>query len=237
MKIAICENEEADSEAICAILNKYFDQNGYTGQISVYESGESLLTDFTPGFFDVIFLDIYMDGITGIETAKRIRSIDPTCALVFITTSRDHCLEGFSVRASAYVVKPIREKEMQTALLQCREIFMKNARYIMIRTERTDIKIPLNKIYYAEIYYKSALFHTEQGEHKTRMTMDEIERELGGKPFYRCHQSFIVNINYIESMTASEILMRNGAVVPIRQRGRDEIYTDIAQYINNRMFE
>ena len=237
MVIAVCENDAADSAAICEILNRYMEQNGYAGEVRTFESGEDLLSAFSLGAFDVIFLDIYMGGISGIETAKRIRRIDPTCALIFITSSPDHALEGFSVRASAYAVKPIREKDLQTALFQCREIFLRNARYMEIRADRVDMRLPLIKIVYIEMFDKSALFHTTNGVYKTRMTMDEIERYLGGKPFYRCHQSYIVNMNHIEQVEGQDILMKDGSSIPVRQRGREEIRTDIAHFLSNRMFE
>jgi len=237
MRIAVCEDDAQDQLIIKKILDEHFQKNGYTGEISVYESGEALLAGFQRAAFDVVFLDIYMGGINGIETAKKIRTIDPTCPLVFITSSRDHSLDGFSVRASAYVVKPIREKEMQNALFQCRDVFMKNARYIEIRSDRTPVKLPLNKIYYADIYYKTAQFHTADDTYKTRMTMDEIARELGDKQFCRCHQSYIVNMNHVKKITGNDILMSNNDIVPIRQRGRDEIRTEIAQFLSNRMFE
>lgn len=237
MNIAVCENDAADSAAIVGILRGYIDDNGYTGEINAFESGEDLLASFFVGLYDVIFLDIYMGGINGVETAKKIREVDPTCVLIFITSSPDHALEGFSVRASAYVVKPIREKEMQTALFQCRELFLRNAKYIEIRSERADMKLPLIKIYYAESYDKTALFHTTDGIYKTRMSMDEIEQKLGGKPFLRCHQSYLINMNHISKLNGQEVHMKNGDSVPIRQRGRDEIRASIAEFLSSRVFE
>ena len=237
MNIAICENDAMDSDILRTTLSGYLEQNGYTGKIYAFKSGETLLSSFSLGAFDVIFLDIFMDGISGIETAKKIRGIDPTCALIFITSSPNHALEGFSVRASAYVVKPIREKEMQTALFQCREIFMKNARYIEIRADRMDVRLPLVKIYYIEIYDKSMLFHTPDGVYQTRMSMDEIEQKLAGDPFYRCHHSYIINMNHIGKINSQDIIMKNGDSVPMRTRGRDEIRADVAQFLSSRIFE
>ena len=237
MNIAVCENDAADCAALCAILDGYIKQNRYTAEIRTFESGELLLAEFTLGAFDLVFLDIYMDGINGIQTARRIRQIDPVCALIFITSSPNHALEGFSVRAAGYVVKPIREKEMLSALLQCQEVFMRNARYIEIRTDRTDIKLPLSSIFYVEVYNKTAHFHTQSGVYQTRKSMDDIEQELGGEPFYRCHQSYIINMNHIERITSTDIVMRIGSSVPMRQRGRDEIRSDIAQFVSSRLFQ
>jgi len=237
MNIAVCDDDAKDRVLIQRILKDYIEQNAYTGEIYLFESGEEFLADFSLGLYDVIFLDVFMGGMNGIETAKSIRSVDPTCAIVFITSSSDHSLESYSVRGSAYVVKPIREREMQTALFQCRDIFMKNARYIEIRAERAQIKIPLIKIYYVESQSNYMLFRTAAGDYSTRMTMDEVEQELGGKPFYRCHQSFIVNTNHIGKLDVNDVIMENGDAVPMRKSGRDGIRSEIAAMLSSRMFE
>ena len=236
MNIAICEDNATDRAIIRDILRGYMEQNGYTGEISEYESRESLLASFSLGLFDLVFIDIYMCGINGVETARQIREIDPACVLVFITSSNEHALEGFSVRASAYVLKPIRDKEMLTALRQCEEVFIKNARYIEIRSDRMDIKLPLIKIYYAETFNKISIFHTSAGDYKTFLTMEEIENKLNGSFFYRCHKSYIINMNQVAKVTAQDILMKNGALVPMRSRGRDSIRADIANYLSTRLF-
>ena len=237
MKIAICEDDTADAAKICKILNSYIEQNGYTGEISVFKSGEELLGSFFLGLYDVIFLDIYMAGLNGIATAKKIRTIDPTCALIFITSSRNHSLESYSVRGSAYVLKPIGEEEMRSALFTCREIFIKNARYIKIRANRTDIKIPLIKISYVESLDQYALFHTADGEYKTRMTLDEIEKQMGGNPFCRCHQSYLINSNHILKLDGNDVLMKNGDRVPMRKVGRNTIREKLADTLSAKMFE
>ena len=237
MNIAICEDDASDVKMLCSVLDGYMARNGYLGDIRTFNSGEALLVGFSEDLYDIIFLDIYMGGITGIDTAKKIREVDATCAIVFITSSADHSLESYSVRGCAYVVKPIRDKEMQTALFQCREIFMRNARFIEVRCDRLDVKLPLVKIYHAESFDKYVKFSTSIGEYTSRITLDEVERRLGGKPFYRCHQSCIVNTNHIVKLSGGDILMKNEDVVPIRKNGREGIRMELAAILSSRMFE
>ena len=237
MNIAICEDYAPDAATARAILEDYIEQNAYSGEISVFGSGEELLADFSLAKYDVIFLDIYMEGMNGITAAKKIRDIDPTCALIFITASSDHALASYSVRGSAYVVKPIDGKKMWYALFTCREIFLRNARYIEIRTDRVDIKIPLIRIYHVESYNHYALFSTDEGEFKSRMTLDEAEQQLDGRPFYRCHQSYLINSNHIRKLDVNEIIMKNDKSIPIRKSGRDKIRQELASMLSARRFE
>jgi len=237
MNIAICEDDAAEAAEIRTILDKYTAQNGYTAGISVFGSGEDLLAAFSPGLFDIIFLDIYMGGMTGIDAARKIRDVDPGAALIFITSSTDHSLESYSVRGSAYVVKPINEKKVSEALVTCRDIFLRNARYITIHTLRSDMKIPLIKIYYVESKSNDAMFQTTSGGYKTRMTLDEIETRLGDRSFYRCHQSYIVNTNHIRKLDGNDIFMKNGDRIPMRKSGRDAIRAELTDLLSARLFE
>jgi len=237
MHIAICEDDALDADTIRTLLEEYLEQHAYVGEISVFNSGEELLASFSLGLYDVILFDIFLGTMSGIDTARHIRAIDPTCAIIFITSSKDFSLESYSVQGSAYVVKPISKESLEKALFTCREIFMRNARYIEIRVDRTMMKLPLTKIFYAESRENNVLFHTSAGEFKTRTTLDEIERQLGGKPFYRCHHSYLINTNHVLRLAGNDILMRNQDFVPMRKAGRDTIREELIDLLSARMFE
>ena len=236
MDIAVCEDNAADTELICGFIRDHFEKNGYVGDIHRYESGEAMLAAFSPGAFDAVFLDIYMGGMTGTETAKRMREADSGFALVFITSSDRHAMEAFALRACAYVPKPIKSEAMETAMRQCRTVFLKNARFIEILTDRQSVKIPLIKIFFIEVYDKDVLFHTAEGVFKTRTPLDSIEKHLG-KSFLRCHRSYIVNMNHIDRITGQDIVLKNSGVVPMRQRGRSEIREIYSGFLSNRLYE
>lgn len=236
MNIAVCENDPADANIICHYLKQHFDKNGYLGNIHWFKSGEKLLRFFSPGMFDAVFLDIYMDGITGIETAKRMRKHDPDFALVYITISDSYAREAYSLRACGYVSKPIKTEELNDALKQCRTIFLKKARYIEVISERQPVKIPLVKIIYIEVFNKDILIHTTDGIIKTAAPLSELEVKLG-KPFLRCHRAYLINMNYIAGFREQDIQMQTGDTVPMRQRNRMEIRTRYSDFLTNRLFE
>ncbi len=236
MNIAVCEDNTADASLICSILKEHFDKNGFSGDIHIFKSGEELLKGFSPGWFEAVFLDIYMEGLTGIETARKMRTLDPDFALVFITTSDAHARDAYSLRACAYVSKPIRQFEMELAFEQCRTTFLKSARYIEVKSRRQSIKIPLIKILYIEVFNKEVLFHTTEGVVKTSMTLDEVESTLG-HPFLRCHRSYLINMNHVELINEKDILMRNGDSIPMPQRGRTKVRDTYGNFMTNRLFE
>ena len=236
MNIAVCEDDAGDTGEICGFLRAYLDKSGYIGCINTFKSGEALLAAFAPGAFDVVFLDIYMGGMTGMETAQKMRETDPGFALVFITGSEKHALEAFGVRACAYVPKPVNREAMEAAFAQCQNVFLKKARFIEIVTDRQNVRIPLVNIYYVEVFDKDVLFHTSIGVMRTYMPLDDIERKLGAS-FMRCHRSYLVNMNHVERIREQDILMKSGDAVPMRQRGRSEIRESYGVFLSNRLFE
>ena len=237
MRIAICEDNVNDAQEVRAYLEEHFAQHGFIGDIDIYDSAEALLESYSPGAFDIVFMDIYLDGISGIEAARQIRDADPECTIVFITIDSAHMPAGFALRAASYVVKPITKEQMETALLQCRRIFMKNARYIEVKTGGQSFKIPLAKILYVEMRDKAASINTTEGIIRTYTPLSEFEKQLGGIPFLRCHRTYIVNMLHITDILDRDFLMRDGARVPIRKNGMKEIRKTASDFFSERLFE
>ena len=237
MRIAICEDKADDAAEIRAYLERHFEREGYMGKISVYESGEALLEAFAPGAFEVVFMDIHMPGMSGVEVARAIRADDPDCALVFITIDPGHMPEGYALRAASYVVKPLTQEQMDTALLQCRRVFLQNARFIEVMVGGQSVRLPLPKIQYVGMLDKVASIHTTEGVVKTYTSLAEIERRLGGKPFLRCHRAFIVNMGYIQDIQENDLLMKGGVRVPLRKNGRKDIRRQVSDFFTERLYE
>lgn len=231
MNIAICEDRHADSAALCKYIEEYFFRMSYKGNVQVFESGEDFLNEFSSGAFDIIFLDINLPGLTGMETAYKIRETDLNCHIIFVSVSMDYLMDGFLVGASSYVIKPFEQDKMDNAMYRCREILVRNARTIDVplgRKETVPLKLP--NIYYIEVYQKSTHFHTADWEFTSYLSLDEVESILGGGPFLRCHRSYIVNMNHVAEIGEQDFHMTNGVMVPIRKNGKKEIRLALARF-------
>ena len=231
MNIAVCDDTVSDRDALCACIRDYCEKSCYEGKVSVFDTGEALLDAFSAGRFDLVFLDIYLPALSGIETAKKIREVDRDCMLVFITVSRDHTAEGFDLQASGYVIKPIDRIKMDKALHMCRGSFERNSRTINIPVSGGNLGVSIAGLVYVEIFNKDAVFHMIKGTLTSRIPLDELESLLGGKPFLHCHRSYIINMNYVEDMRDNDFLMRNGDIVPMRRNGRKEVRMAIAGFV------
>lgn len=230
MKIAICEDLASDSAILCAYINNYCRQNCYDSQIVTFETGDALLDAFSPGAFDLVFLDMIMPGLSGAVVAQKIRETDRDCSLVFITTSKDYMAEGFSVQAKGYVIKPLEQEKMDDVMHALRHDFEQGSRLIEIPMSGESIMVSIADLFYAEVYDKFAMLHMKRGKLTTRLPLDELEARLGGTPFLRCHRSYIINMNYVDDMRAGDFLMRNGDVVPMRKNGRKGVRMTMAKF-------
>ena len=231
MNIAVCEDNASDSDILCAYIGDYCRKHCYEGNLSVFGTGEALLDAFSPGRFDLVFMDIYLPGLSGVETAGKIREKDHDVMLVFITVSRDFTAEGFELQASGYVVKPIDRINMDKALHMCRGQFEKNGRIVEIPVSGGNLAVSIADLLYVEINNKEAVFHMKRGKVKSRISLDGLEARLGGEPFLRCHRSYIINMNYVDDMKENDFLMRNGDIVPIRVNGRKEVRMAMARFV------
>jgi DNA-binding LytR/AlgR family response regulator len=99
MKIAVCEDTRVDRDCLCAYIQDYCAEHCYTCTVSAFDTGEALLGAFSPGAYSLIFLDIFMLGISDVDAARKIRESDRDCMLVFITDSPDFTMDGFLVQA------------------------------------------------------------------------------------------------------------------------------------------
>ena len=232
MRIAICEDDREERSLLRSYIEDYCRRNSYTVELTEYADAEALLSDFAPGAFGLLLLDIYLPGLSGLAAARRIRAQDPDCLLVFITVSMDHALDGYGVRAASYVVKPLTRDKLDHALYACRKELDKASRTLQVPAVGGEVAIPLAELRYIEVRDKTTLFHMANNTVQSRIPLDEVEERLGGPPFLRCHRSFIVNMSYVEDAQAQDFILRDGGKVPIRKSGGKDARMAFARYLS-----
>jgi len=232
LKIIICDDVLADRTSLQSIIETYLNEINATVDICAYENGEAFTRELSYIKTDepsIVFLDIYMPGIDGIEVARKIRETNKNMIIVFTTTSPDHGLDGYSVKALQYLLKPITYPQLKDTLDDCMSVFADALRYIEVVTNKITTKIPLKDVLYIEILAHDCLIHTMTGITKCRFTLDEMEQQLIGSTFLRTHRSFIVNMRFIKSVAENDFILIDYTAVPIRKNGKllvKQAYTD-----------
>ena len=146
MNIAIIDDIASDAEQLKRIITSYFENRQIPTEIRYFSSAEAFFDDYRPGNFQILFLDIYMDGITGMEAARRIRNQSDDCILVFVTTSSEFAVESYDVNAAYYLLKPFQPEKLCHILDSFRLKEALHARYIEIISDRVPVRVPLHSI-------------------------------------------------------------------------------------------
>lgn len=194
MHIAICDDEEQIQKQIRELVIKQMPDC----VTEVFASGEELLESQIP--YDILFLDIQMEGMDGIETAREIRRRDEESVLIFITGLREYVFEAFDVSAFHYLVKPFSEKGFADVFKRAADYVRRqdqaHSKRLLIRTRNRKVTIFTKDIYYIESQRRKVGIHTVKEVIEIYATMNELEEQVGDS-FFRCHRGYIVNMAYI----------------------------------------
>ena len=231
LHLAVCDDRMEDRKKLCRLLNEYGQYNNLELTVDQWSTGEDFLLSFAPGRYQLVFLDIYMKQINGVETARTIREQDEDCAIVFVTTSPEHAVEGFSVNALHYLLKPLTAAQLDTVFQRLTRLQKKEPAYITVRSQRLEVRCNVDEIIFAEIYDKLCLIHTKTNTIQTYTPLDEIERQVPVNLFLRCHRSYLVNMSYITRMEDTQFTVHDQHLIPIRKNDRQTLKQRYLDYL------
>lgn len=237
IKIAICEDEEIQFK----ILEKHVKAWGIEKEISTnivyYKNAESFLFSFSENDdFDIIFLDVHMENMNGIELSKKIREIDENVAIIFVTGVSEYISKGYGVGAINYLIKPLNSEDLKETLDRA----YKSIKYdkerknvLKVFVEKENMKIKYNEIKYFVIYSHYINIETVKGEISYKKKISDLEKELPEEQFVRCHRSYIVNLHYVKSVGKDSLTLDDNITIPISRGKKDKIVEKFMRYFNN----
>lgn len=220
MRIAIVDDIAEERSLLTMWLKDQLGSRNVHADFFEYERGEDFLKAAGKSPFTILFLDIYMNGINGIETAKKLRSFDKDCLLIFTTTSTDHALEGFQVRATHYLVKPYTDKDLSALTEELLSRIPEPDRYIEIKVNGSDVQLPFKDIIYAEHFSHIIHIHTTGGQTLiTRQSFENFTAPLKEDPrFFPSSRGTIVNLEHAIGFDDSAFVMKDGSTVLISRK-------------------
>lgn len=214
IRIAICEDEKEQQELLKNYIEKIFEGLSIKYSLDIFNSGEELLENYSKDM-DLILLDIQLGEINGMDTARKIRLLDNNVEIIFITSLIEYALEGYKVRAYRYLVKPVKYDDIKENIINCiKELEIKN-KYIIIKKQGNQIKLNINEITYIEVQKETITIHTLNEVYKISGTMSNIEKEIDCSRFFRCHKSFLVNLEHIKIIKQYVAILENNEEVPV----------------------
>ncbi len=218
LRVAICDDDPATRSDVQALLSEYAQLHAVNMAVSAYESAEALLA--ARDAFDVLFLDIYMDGMDGTEAAWRL-SAEERERTVFLTTSESHAVEAFQLGAAHYLLKPVTLEDVSETLRRCIPGKEVPADVLVVRTTDGTVPIPMASIRTIEARDKVCAITATDGDWRAYASLGSLEGQLDGRCFLRVHRSYIVNMRRIKTLYHDRVVMDDGTAISVG-RGRQQ---------------
>ncbi len=228
MKIAIVEDKPEDQEWLSDLLKEDARGRGWTYTVKAYTSGEAFLEAVEQ--FDIVFLDVMLDGIDGLETARRFRDKGGSALVVFVTVEENFAIEGYEVDAVAFLVKPADAKKFHRALDRLE-------RKLMAREHKNDPlvvlfpgkKVPAGTVMYATIKDHYLKVYVAGEMFSPNYSMEELHAHLPNDGrFIECSRGVLVNLDYVSKVDANTVTMCDGTLLPVSRRRRQALVSAIA---------
>lgn len=222
LRIALCDDTAEELNRIMKFIKEYKAKSDIEIVYDCFSGGAELLSKIKTGvFYDLIFLDVVMPVINGIDTAKEIYSKNKATKIIFLTVSPEFALDSYSVSALDYIIKPINCESFDRAMQKFRNVYIeKESEKIIIQEKSKIMQIALNTLCYVEVYDHDLIYHLSNGDTVTcRQSLAEIENILNkNKGFVKTHRSYIVNMQYVQEIEANCVTMTNGDKIPVSRK-------------------
>lgn len=223
MRIAVCDDDRQDACAVCELLGGQ--------EVKWYDNAGSMLADVKQKRmrYDLYLLDIFMeDSMNGLELARELRRIDEEAVLCFVSTSSDFYRDAYDLYALQYLIKPVKADDLRRLLEKVEKNSLRQGEKMLQYSWRREQGV----IPYGDVLYISSMKHvlsiwcTDGSVQESAGKLDDLERQICGDAFLRCHQSFIVNMNHVRAFSGTELtLAKDGQKVPVSRRYRTEVKT------------
>jgi len=233
-QIAICENETKILEHLHDLCADILDEINISYKIETFENTDSLtkILYSRPSNFDLLLLDIVMDGISGIEFARQLRSRQNLISIIFITAHEDYLLEGYSVQPLWYLLKPVSREELATAIqtdLQRNYL----SKTVVIKSRNRSIALDTENVIFIESMNHTLHIHLTGKTLSIHMTLTNAQNVFPADSFSRCHKSYLVNLHWIADISRTKLKLRNGDILPVGRNYQLQLQSDFVRYLNH----
>lgn len=238
IKVGLCDDTIDYNKKMENHMERYGKENHIEVKFTSYGSGSQLLLNFQKRKFDIIFLDVSMPDLSGFETAERIRNVDENVSIVFCTSyyTISNVSKGFEVDADDFLSKPLLYKKVENIL---NKIYKKKLlcadEKLFLKCQDGLITLQLSDIIYINTRNKLLILYTINGEVQNNQRMSELEKRLSKRMFFRCHNSYMVNFDYVEGLKNDHVLVKCNnqqlKEIPVSKYKKEEFLQAFAGYV------
>lgn len=234
IKIAVCDDEQFMLDQLSSLISEnMLERQVSSYSIQQFKDGTSLLNDNSS--FDLIFLDIQMNQPNGMETAKRLRQIGNQSLLIFVTILKELVFDAFEVQAYDYLIKPLDtsrfKRMMDRAFAYLKQ---KEEKTIIIQKRNAYEIIRLSEIVYGEVWGRKIYLHQKDGKITDYYEkLENLEKHVDQR-FFRCHRSYLVNLDYVHGCSKGQVLLSQGSKIPVSRLREQEFAQALLRHMKDK---
>ena len=231
LSIAVCDDMPIECAGLAVQIKNILKGSDTEFSLKSFFDGQELLKSVES--FDIVFLDIKMPGINGMELAGQMRENGSGSIIVFVTSAEEYVYEAYDVEAFHFLLKPVDEDKLKNVLKKAvvKVTACNNGDFLIISSEHQIKKILLKDIFYIESVGRTVKIHCNSGVLETYKQIGDLEQTLSDKHFFRCHKSFLLNLEYVSRFDKAEIVMENGDTVFLARKRAKIFQKEIISYM------
>lgn len=217
LRIAVCDDNERFLSTAAGLIKQWSEERNIPIELQTFKNGDEFLVANSGTRFDIVFLDIIMPLLNGMDTARELRQKDAVIRIIFLTSSPEFALDSYEVKAQGYLLKPVSEEKIADALDGCAQFFYKEPENLIIKTSFGYQKLYFHNIEYIEAQNKKVIFFLSDGSSiQSAEPLYHFENRLTVENgFFKCHRSYLIYFKNIDHFNGSEIITKLGRCVPI----------------------